>query len=100
MIRLIAFATALSLAACDAPKAVQGGDGPEVTMAQFNELKTGMTKAEVESVVGSPGVEQSSNELAGIKTEMLAWNGNSMGGNMNVMFQNGKMVSKSQFGLQ
>ena len=100
MIRLVALAAALAVAGCEQPRAIKGADGDTVTLAQFNRLQTGMTKDQVETILGSPGVEQSSNELAGIRTEMRAWNGNTFGGNMNVMFQDGKLVQKAQFGLE
>lgn len=98
--KLVIAALALSLAACEQPKAITGADGPAVTMVQFNQLKDGMTYEQAVAVLGSPGVEQSSNSIGGTKTVMYAWNGNTMGGNMNAMFQNNKLVSKAQFGLE
>lgn len=38
--------------------------------------------------------------MAGITTVMFMWEGTSFGGNMNAMFQNGKLVTKAQFGLR
>ncbi|TWG90352.1 uncharacterized protein DUF3862 [Mesorhizobium sp. J18] len=72
----------------------------EVTMAQYSELQTGMSYAEAVQILGCDGEEMSSSEIAGIKTVMLMWEGESLGANMNAMFQNDKLVSKAQFGLK
>lgn len=71
-----------------------------VTMAQFNQLKEGMTYEDVVTILGSPGEQMSSSEIAGTKTVMYEWNGATLGANMNAMFQNNKMASKAQFGLE
>lgn len=71
-----------------------------VTMAQYNRIKSGMSYNKVVSILGQPTEELSSSEMMGITTVMYMWEGNSLGGNMNVMFQNKKVVSKAQFGLK
>lgn len=71
-----------------------------VTMAQFQRLQTGMSYAQACKVLGLEGEELSSNSLMGIKTVMYKWNGTSLTGNMNAMFQNDKLIQKSQFGLE
>jgi len=71
-----------------------------VTMEKFTTIKAGMTYEEVVAVLGKEGEEMSSNELAGIKTVMYKWDGANVMSNMNATFQNGKMVSKAQFGLK
>jgi hypothetical protein len=72
-----------------------------LTMATFNQLKTGMTYEQVVKILGTDGKELSSSEIGGIKTVMYQWEGSgSLGANMNAMFQNGKLMSKSQFGLK
>src|SRR5690242_11917409 len=80
-------------------------DSPGVTMANYSRLKTGMTYSQVVNILGKEGTELSSSEIAGIKTIMYQWygdglTGNVFGANMNVMFQNGKLVQKAQFGLR
>ncbi len=59
---------------------------------------TGMTYPEVVGILGEAGEEMSRNELAGITTVMYSWK-RFGGANMNAMFQNGKLISKAQFGL-
>lgn len=75
------------------------GDRATVSMAQFSSLKTGMTLDEAVAILGGPGQELSSNDIAGIQTVMYMWKGAGVG-NMNAMFQNGRLVQKSQFGLK
>jgi uncharacterized lipoprotein YehR (DUF1307 family) len=105
----------VSLAACDStsttsssPSSLPGSPSKTsasnssagVTMANFSQLKTGMTYAQVVKILGKDGEEMSSNEISGIKTVMYKWDGNGFGANMNAMFQNGKLMSKAQLGLK
>lgn len=73
-------------------------NGPEITAAEFGQLRTGMTMAQAEAIIGSAGEVQSETDMGGYRTVMVAWKGDGMG-NANAMFQNGKMISKAQFGL-
>lgn len=84
----LAAGTALSATTC------------EVSKAQYDALQPNSTYEQVVAVLGCHGEEMSSSEMAGYRTVMLMWNGNSFGGNMNVMIQNGRLVSKAQFGLK
>jgi hypothetical protein len=72
---------------------------PGVTLENFGRLKDGMTYPEVVKILGKEGTEISSSNIAGYKTVMYQWEGQGFG-NMNAMFQNGKLVSKAQFGLK
>lgn len=72
---------------------------PVVTRAEFDEIEEGMSYERVEVIIGASGEEVSSSEIAGYKTVMYQWS-NPGGGNMNAMFQNGKLVNKAQFGLR
>jgi hypothetical protein len=71
-----------------------------VTMANYNRLRTSMTYVQVVQILGKDGEELSSNEIGGVKTIMYKWDGDGFGANMNAMFQNNKLMSKSQFGLK
>ncbi len=70
-----------------------------VTMANYNRLQTGMTYSEVVAILGKEGVELSSNDIGGYRTIMYQWQGKGISG-MSVMFQNGRMIQKSQIGLE
>jgi hypothetical protein len=83
-------------APAEAPQASSG-----VTMENFGRLATGMTYEQVVGILGKEGTEMSSNDIGGNKTIMYMWKADGFGGaNMNAMFQNGGLVSKSQFGLK
>lgn len=71
-----------------------------VTMAGYQRLQTGMTYRQVVAILGEEGEELSSNEIAGTRTVMYKWSTRFGTGNMNVMFQDDKMIQKAQFGLQ
>lgn len=71
-----------------------------VTLSNFNRIHEGMTYQEVVSILGSRGELISSSTVGTIKTEMYMWEGEFLGANMNAMFQDGKLVSKAQFGLE
>lgn len=71
------------------------------TASEFNTISTGMSVEQVERVIGCPGAVLSESKIADFHTVMLMWSGRGMmGANMNVMFQNGRVAMKSQFGLQ
>ena len=73
----------------------------KVDLAQYQSLSSGMTYSRVTAVLGCEGSELSRVEMGGFKTVVYMWQGNSSAGaNMNVMFQNGKLISRAQFGLQ
>ena|SRR5215475_1322700 len=72
------------------------------TMDKFNQIRTGMTYDQVTAIVGSRGDVMSQVDLAGYNTVMIGWQNKGFldGGNMNVTFQNGLVVSKAQAGLR
>ena len=72
--------------------------GPVVTRAKYERIQDGMTYDQVRAIIGQEGEELSRSDIAGYTTVMYSWK-NSNGSNMNAMFQNGKLVSKAQFGL-
>lgn len=72
----------------------------EATMEEYLKIRDGMTVAQVEQIIGCPGEELSSSSMAGFYTVMYMWEGNTMMGNMNAMFQNDALVSKAQMGLK
>ena len=74
-------------------------DDSEITMDEFNQIRSGMSHDQVTSIVGGAGELSSSTDLVGIHTEVRTWDGPSPGANANVMFQNGVVFSKAQAGL-
>lgn len=72
-----------------------------ITGLKFNQLHIGMSYQEVVRVLGHSGVLISSYGSAESLTVIYYWEGEgSPGSNMNVMFQNDKLISKAQFGLK
>lgn len=83
------------------PKPTEKINNPTITLEEFNKLKTGMTHKQVANIVGSNGQLLSESDIAGYHSYMIMWEGEeSLGANANALFQNGKLVSKSQFGLR
>lgn len=86
----------------DTPSPTRATEPPTsgVTLANFDRIREGMSYEEVVSILGSSGELISSSDLVGTKTEMYQWQGTSLGANMNAMFQDGRLISKAQFGLE
>lgn len=77
---------------------------PEMTKAEFNKLRNGMTYEEVIKIVGGEGELSSEVGAVGddLYTAMYTFEGNSFGGNANLTFQGSpaKLNMKAQFGLK
>ncbi|PEL24304.1 DUF3862 domain-containing protein [Bacillus toyonensis] len=72
-----------------------------ISKAEFEQVQNGMTYDEVKAIIGSEGELQSESEVAGYKTVMYMFKGESgIGANATMMFQNNELTSKSQFGLK
>lgn len=67
-------------------------------LEMFSKIVTGMPFDRVVAIAG-PGQEVSRFSLPGIETTSYSWT-NSDGSGMSVIFQNGKVAGKSQFGLR
>lgn len=68
----------------------------EITLEQFNKLENGMTKVQVFDILGGEGaVLSESGDIV-----MYTYNGKSLGGNASLMFQGGKLMNKTQLGLE
>ncbi len=68
-----------------------------ITKAKFIELETGMSHAQAVLVIGKEGELLSENNITGFHTAMYSW-ANWDGSNMNIMFQNDRLIQKAQFG--
>ena len=72
---------------------------PQITYAKYSKIKDGMNYKDVVNILGVNGKELSRTSIGGYTTVMLMWE-NPDGSNMNVMFQNGEVITKAQFGLK
>lgn len=67
---------------------------------EYESIQNGMTVEEVKSKLGAPSSESES-EIGNIKTKTNIYDGNGdLGANIVILFDNGKVTSKSQFGLK
>lgn len=75
-----------------------------ITLAKFNQLREGMTYDQVVQVLGAEGTIMSENAFGQgqfrIHTVMYMWDGPGFMANMNCMFQNDRLMSRSQLGLR
>jgi hypothetical protein len=93
----LAVVLVFTLLAC-APFGAAAGD---VTKAEYDRVKMGMSYVEVVDILGPPDEELSQSEIAGYVTVMYMWEGSGgLGANLNIMFQNDRVVNKAQFGLR
>ncbi|MFX5502496.1 hypothetical protein ACM5ME_21240 [Bacillus subtilis] len=71
-----------------------------ISMDEFKKIENGMSKEEVEKLIGGAGTLDSSAGEGQYKTEIYSWEGDTgFGANANVTFQDGKVQGKAQFGL-
>lgn len=72
-----------------------------ISLAEFNQIQTGMSYEDVCAIIGSSGTQSSVVEGFGTKVEIYTWYGNGLAGsNANVTFENGKVSGKAQAGLK
>ena len=71
-----------------------------ITLAEFNEIKNGMTYEQVKDIVGCDGTVNSDTEVMGSKMTIYSWYGKDGISNANVNIQNGKLINKTQIGLK
>lgn len=71
-----------------------------ITSEMYDKVKTGMTYDEVKEIFGGDGSSVSETEIAGVKSEIYSWSGDSLGANCTISFSDGKVASKSQYGLK
>ena len=82
------------------PTESTANDKAEVTLAQYEQIKDGMTYDEVLSIFGGKEDSSSESEIAGIKSEIRTWNGKKAFSVATIGFTDGKVSSKSQTGLE
>lgn len=70
-----------------------------ITYAEYEKIKEGMSYAVVKAFIGCDGDLISSVDIAGYKTKLYVWYGSGGIASATVIFENNKVVSKSQFGL-
>lgn len=80
--------------------ATETAEDVKVTLEQYNQIENGMTYDEVVSIFGGKETSSSESEVAGIKSQVMTWNGNGTISVVSIGFTNGEVSSKSQTGLE
>lgn len=75
-------------------------DNVRVTLEQYNQIQDGMTYDEVVAIFGGKETSSSESEVAGIKSQIMTWNGNGTISAVTIGFTDGQVSSKSQTGLE
>lgn len=84
------------------PKKEEPKNKPAMSKAEFEQIQNGMSYEEVTAIVGGPGELSSETGTKGDEfyTAAYTFKGESLGANAILMFQGGKLMSKSQAGLK
>lgn len=72
----------------------------EITLEEFYQIQNGMTYDEVKNIIGCNGTLMQETEFMGTKSHMFSWEGKTIGSNAVIMFDNGRVMSKTQVGLE
>lgn len=75
----------------------------KITLEKFNQIQSGMTYQEVVDIIGEEGTVLSETDIMNndqYKTTMYYWYGEDGISNANVTIQGGKVISKTQIGLE
>ena len=75
-------------------------EGNTITLEQYNKIKEGMTYQQVVDIVGSEGSLTANSSAGGISIEMYTWVGDGSYAVAEIGFQNEKVVSMTQIGLE
>ncbi len=80
-----------------APPVIKKGEY-ELSMEKYNQIKVGMARSEVESILGGKGTEISSTTGGGMRFSVNKWQGDNFR-SIILSFRNDKVNTKSQVGL-
>ncbi len=102
MKKLISLFAAMILIAATAASCSSGGS--TISITEYESITNGMTYEEVCDIIGGEGELLANTDLDlgdDLVTESYSWEGEgSVGANALIMFQGGKVISKSQAGLE
>lgn len=75
--------------------------GNAITLTEYNDCKTGMTYEQCVKIIGQDGEPFTETEILDTRSASYVWYGNEMtGANAVFIFQDDKLISKSQIGLE
>jgi len=68
---------------------------PIVTKSEYDQIQTGMSYSQVAAIVGDPGSQSQKQEFMGTVNTIYTWQ-NGDGSNLICMFDNDKLINKTQ----
>ena len=72
----------------------------DITLAEFNQIKVGMTYDQVVNIIGVEGTVSSETQIAGSNHKYYVWNGVGLGAAATICFENNIVYSKTQVNLK
>ena len=91
---------ALGLALLASPSAAQPQNPPTMSKSEFTSIKIGMKYSEVVAIVGGEGELMSESESGRTRLTIYTWKGEGASqASGTIVFNNGRVMSKSQYGL-
>jgi hypothetical protein len=101
LIASVTVAAIMPVAACSSMVPAATSSKATISMAEFSEIQTGMTVAQVEQIVGGAGEKSGEVEVSGVKSTSYQWTGEgSVGANAQLFFEGDKLTSKAQAGIK
>lgn len=84
----------------DSPQKNIEEDYSKITLAEFQELKTGMSYDDCVNIIGSYGTVSAEMTAFDVTTTTMSFEGNASFSSATLTFQNGKLTSKMQYNLK
>jgi hypothetical protein len=81
------------------PRSESSNDEHALTMANYEKIKTGMLRSDVEDLLGGKGTEVSSSSGGGMTFTVVKWEGADFK-SIILTFRNDKVMAKTQVGLK
>ena len=72
----------------------------DITLAEYNQIKVGMTYSQVVQIIGTEGTFSSETQIGNYNYKYYTWNGVGVGASATISFYNNTVYSKSQFNLK
>ena len=72
----------------------------EISFEEFQQIQNGMTYDEVKTIIGGDGSLSSETNIGDIATQSYTYDGPGLGDNAILIFQDGELTSKTQYGLE
>jgi outer membrane protein assembly factor BamE (lipoprotein component of BamABCDE complex) len=81
------------------PTASPKSSGLTLTLDKYNQIKEGISRDEVERIIGGPGTQVSSNKGGGVTFSVYKWQDEDFN-SIIITFRNDKVMTKVQVGLK